>query len=157
MTAPLAIVGAGGHGREALVTARRANQDGRWSSIQLFDDSATQGLSPNSAERLQRIDSALAGSVTDLANAPQPHVIAIGDPNTRRAIADRLFGVPLSSIVDPSAALGDDVELAGGALIYAGAVCTTNVRIGLHSHLNCGAIVSHDCRIGDFVRRHTTG
>jgi sugar O-acyltransferase (sialic acid O-acetyltransferase NeuD family) len=147
MTAPLAIVGAGGHGREALVSARRANHDSHWSSIKLFDDRSSDALT----ERLHRIDAVLAGSITDLANAPEPHVIGVGDPVTRRLIADRLAGVPLANVIDPSAVMGDDVELAGGVLLFAGAVCTTNVRIGRHSHLNCGAIISHDCRIGDFV------
>ncbi len=147
MTVSLAIVGAGGHGREALMTARRANHDNRWSGIQIFDDRSSDALT----ERLGRIAAELAGSITDLANASQPHVIAVGDPSTRRLIAERLAGVPLANIIDPSAVVGDDVELAGGAILFAGAICTTNVRVGRHSHLNCGAIASHDCRIGDFV------
>jgi len=146
----LAIVGAGGHGRETLAAARRVNQDGRWSSIEVFDD-RIDGLAPCDVERLERVGIVITGSVDRLRGASLPHVIAIGDPAIRRRIAADLEGLPLARVFDPSAMIGDDVELGGGTLVSPGVICTTNVRVGRHSHLNCGVIVSHDCRVGDFV------
>ena len=52
----------------------------------------------------------------------------------------------------PSAAwIGLDVELAPGVIVCAGAIVTTNVRLGRHTHLNVQVTVSHDCRIGEYV------
>lgn len=133
----LAIVGAGGHGREALAVARRASAaSADRTDITIYDDRPGDGI---------------AGTIDDLISTPLPHVIAVGNPATRRAIAQRLDGIAAVTLVDPSAVIGPDIDLADGTLIYPGAICTTNIRVGRHSHLNCGAIVSHDCTIGAFV------
>ncbi|MEM7141896.1 MAG: acetyltransferase [Actinomycetota bacterium] len=143
MSGRLIIVGAGGHGREALAIARRHPA---WPEIALVDDGDVE------RERLERVGATLTGTVDDLINSGSDHVIAVGDPGVRRSIADRIGdAAPATTLVDPSAWIGDDVDLAPGAMVYPAAVCTTNIRIGRHSHVNCGAIVSHDCRVGDFV------
>jgi sugar O-acyltransferase (sialic acid O-acetyltransferase NeuD family) len=147
MTGRLIIVGAGGHGREALAVARAANRRrDRWHTISLADDGTP------AEDTLERVDAELVGDTQWLINNGDEHVIAIGDPSTRRSIAERIGrSAPAVALVDPSAWLGDDVILDDGAMLYPGAICTTNVRIGHHSHVNCGVIVSHDCRVGDFV------
>ncbi len=149
MSDVLAIVGAGGHGREALAIARAVvAHSAAWESIRIHDDNPSK----LSLERLERVEAALGGNIADLIAARSPHVIAVGCPTTRRSIADRVGGAaPIARLVDPSAWIGDDVELGEGVIVHPGAMCTTNVRIGTHSHLNCRAVVSHDCRIGDFV------
>ena len=146
MTDRLVIVGAGGHGREALAIARAVNRDrDRWHVIGLVDDGAPDNLVPVD-------DANLLGTTDFLIDHGDEHVIAIGAPMIRRAVAERIGdAAPAIALVDPSAWLGDDVELAEGVIVHPGAICTTNVRVGLHSHVNCGVIVSHDCRIGDFV------
>jgi sugar O-acyltransferase (sialic acid O-acetyltransferase NeuD family) len=145
MTDRLVIVGAGGHGREALAVARAVDRDrGRRRSIGLVDDGDTD---PDLVD-----PTILLGTTQFLIDHGDEHVIAIGAPALRRRVAERIgAAAPATSLVDPSAWIGDHVELGAGALVFPGAICTSNVRIGLHSHLNCGAIVSHDCCIGDFV------
>lgn len=145
MTDRLVIVGAGGHGREALAIARTVNRrHERWSVIGLVDDGVPD---PGLVD-----DATLLGTTGFLIEHGDEHVIAIGAPTIRRAVAERIGeAAPAISLVDPSAWIGDDVDLAAGVIVHPGAICTTNVRVGLHSHLNCGVIVSHDCRIGDFV------
>jgi sugar O-acyltransferase (sialic acid O-acetyltransferase NeuD family) len=147
MTDRLVIVGAGGHGREALAIARAVNRvETRWTSIGLVDDG------PVDRERLDRIDADLLGPLDMLIADGATHVIAIGDPTLRRRVAERIGrSAPAVTLVDPTAWIGDDVRLDDGTLLHPGSICTTNVRIGRHSHLNCGVIVSHDCRVGDFV------
>jgi len=143
VSAPLVIVGAGGHGRETLSVARAS---GAWDPITFVDDGAVD------RQRLHRIGGVLAGDVDTLVAHPADHVIAIGDPQVRRRVAERIGShAPAATIVDPSVRLGDDVELAPGVIAHPRSVCTTNIRIGHHSHLNCGVVVSHDCRVGDFV------
>jgi sugar O-acyltransferase (sialic acid O-acetyltransferase NeuD family) len=145
MTDRLVIVGAGGHGREALAVARAVNRArGRWHVIGLVDDGAH--------DRRLVDDAIVLGTTRFVIDHGDEHVIAVGSPPLRRTIAERIGdAAPAISLVDPSAWIGDDVVLGDGAMVYPGAICTTNVRIGVHSHVNCGVIVSHDCRIGDFV------
>jgi len=147
MTHSLAIIGAGGHGREALMVAREINRvEDRWSNIFLLDDG------PVDADRLARIGVVLSGCVENTHDSDVEHVIAIGDPSTRMTIAQRLGGdARYAMLTDPDVRIGADVVLGDGFMAYPGAMITTNVRIGIHTHLNCGAVVSHDCRIGDFV------
>lgn len=150
MTDRLVIVGAGGHGREALAVARAVNRlRDRWHLIGLVDDGDPAAAD---RDRLDRIEAELIGSIDLLVDEGDEHVIAVGDPCTRRRIDARIGGAaPAVTLVDPSAWIGDDVVLGDGAMVFPGAICTTNVRIGRHSHLNCGVIVSHDCVIGDHV------
>jgi sugar O-acyltransferase (sialic acid O-acetyltransferase NeuD family) len=145
MTDRLVIVGAGGHGREALAVARSVNRlRDRWHTIGLVDDGEID-------TRLVDEDLVL-GTTRFLIDQGDEHVIAVGDPGVRRVIARRIGdAAPAVALVDPSAWVGDDVDLDEGAMLYPGAICTTNVRVGFHTHVNCGAIVSHDCRLGDFV------
>lgn len=139
--AVLGIVGAGGHGREAHAIATS-----RYDRVLFADDGVVD------SERLARIASPPVIELADLAGSCDECVIAVGDPSVRRAIADRLDpACPLATLVADTASIGTDVELAGGVMIYPGAVLTTNIRIGRHSHVNCGAVLSHDCRIGEFV------
>lgn len=147
MTDRLIIVGAGGHGREALSVARSANRlRDQWHEIAFVDDRDADH------ELVERVDASVLGDTDWLIESGDEHIIAVGDPRVRRSIADRIGrSAPAVPLVDPSAWIGDDVVLDDGALLYPGAICTTNVRIGHHSHVNCGAIVSHDCRVGDFV------
>ncbi len=149
MTRDLAIVGAGGHGREALTTAHRAREAGQFEGECLVFDDAVE---PHNRDRLARSGLEVTGCVDDLIAAGLDHVIAVGDPEIRRRLAERI-GERARPVVlrDPSAVVGNDVRLGPGVMLYAASVCTTNVRIGAHSHLNCGVVVSHDCEIEEFV------
>jgi len=112
----------------------------------LFDDGRLD------AEIIERLGVSIPVTIDRFADTGGEFVIAVGEPSIRRSIADRLGPACRGTqLVDPSAVIGDDVELSPGVMVYPGATITTNVRIGAHSHLNCGAVVSHDCRVGDFV------
>jgi len=152
-TTDLIIVGAGGHGREALSVARRAVRAGEadWNILGFVDDGEVD------AEPLERLDAPVLGGLATL-TAPgsihggSPHVIAVGSIEARREIDARIgASAPAAVLVDPTAWIGEDVELAPGVMLYPGSRCTTNVRIGRHTHVNCGVTISHDCRVGDHV------
>lgn len=145
MTDRLVIIGAGGHGREALGVARAVNRlRDRWHEIGLVDDGPI--------DRRLVDDDDILGTTQFVIDEGDEHVIAIGDPTVRRGVAQRIAdSAPAVALVDPSAWIGDDVDIDDGVMIYPGAICTTNVRLGFHAHINCGSIVSHDCRVGDFV------
>lgn len=137
----LGIIGAGGHGREAHAVAVAA---ARWTAVELYDDGAVDD------DRLGRLGLGLSGAAS-AALAADELVIAVGDPATRRAIDEQLGPHRGAVLVDPSARIGTDVELAPGVMVYPQSTITTNVRIGRHSHVNCGSVVSHDATIGAHV------
>ena len=135
---PLVIIGAGGHGREAAAIARAVNQHGvTHEPIEVLDDDP---------------DVACDGPVRPARIAGRPHVVAIGDPTRRAAIVARLGECgPATRLVHPDATVGPRVHLGAGAIVAAGARLTTDIRTGVHTHLNPNVVVSHDCVLGDFV------
>ena len=149
MTRALAIIGGGGHGREALAVARSVESGDRpWTSVEIYDDDP----SAQTIERLLRVDASVCGGIADVIGGGLPFVVAIGDPTVRKSVVDRI-GTAASPalLVHPSVWTGDDVSFGGGVIAYPNAVCTTNVRVAHHTHLNCGVVVSHDCRVGAYV------
>jgi sugar O-acyltransferase (sialic acid O-acetyltransferase NeuD family) len=43
------------------------------------------------------------------------------------------------------------VTLGEGCVVTAGAVLTSQIRLGRHVHVNVNSTVSHDCVLGDFA------
>jgi len=77
-------------------------------------------------------------------------VIAIGDPATRRAVADRL-NANFATLSARTALIGPDVEIGDGSVICDYSIVTASAKIGRHFHSNIYSYVAHDCVIGDFV------
>lgn len=146
----LAIVGAGGFGREVLAIAR-AQRGGGWRDVVFFDDDTSRPGDP----RIQRLAVPLGGTVDDLLGRSRMDVvIAIGDPVTRKAIAIRIHqaGHAFPTLRHPDSTLAPDVELSPGTVVCPGARISTGVSLGVHLHVDQNATVGHDCVIGDFVR-----
>jgi len=151
---PLVIVGAGGHGRETVDIVRAINAaspaEPAWNLLGLVADEAEPAL-------LARVSTPYLGTLTEALRTftTVSYVIGIG----RGAAREQLDGVIQSAkagwtaatLVHPLASIGADVELAPGVVLAAGARVTTNVRLGRHTQLNVNAVISHDCRVGDFV------
>ena len=139
------VIGAGGHGREAVTIATSAGA----TVVGVLDDG-----SPD-PRLLADLDVAHLGDVDWLADSDQvpAYVAALGDPSARRRVAARAesHGSAAATLVHPSAALGPRVELGTGVVVWPQVAVTTQVRIGDHTHLNVGCSVSHDCRLGSFV------
>ncbi|MGW4498377.1 acetyltransferase [Micromonospora sp. NPDC004336] len=154
MTVPLVVVGCGGHGREVLAIARAMDAAAgrpRWRLLGFVDDRPSE----ENLKRVRRLDVAYLGGIAWLRDAPPDahHVIGIGDPRVRRAVAGRVdaYGVPAASLVHPAATIGPDTLHGPGFVAFAGARVTTNVTVGRHVHLNQNATVGHDCVLDDFV------
>ena len=135
----LAIIGAGGFGREAYFHAlAQLNRYGSQREIRFFAD-----------------DEYATGDIHPLSNLDPDKwaaIIAIGDPKDREAMANRLpSSLMFDSIQHPSTHMMDVRRLGHGSIICAGAVVTTNVYIGRHVHVNLNATIGHDCIIGDYV------
>jgi UDP-perosamine 4-acetyltransferase len=76
-----------------------------------------------------------------------------GATDHRRSLFDtaRAAGLEPITIVDPTAIVSDQADLAEGAQIFARSVVNIGSRIGANSVINTGAIVEHDCTVGDHV------
>jgi len=149
----LVIIGCGGFGREvfALVEALRA-RGGRW-VVEGFVDDAPSDLD---LARVRELGSRVVGSVADLVARMSPFtaVVAIGSPQIRRAIVDKLSGAPVSwaVLVHPDTTIGTRVGLGSGSIVAAGARLSTNIVVGRHVHIDQNVTVGHDCDLGDYNR-----
>jgi sugar O-acyltransferase (sialic acid O-acetyltransferase NeuD family) len=80
------------------------------------------------------------------------YVIAIGDPESRRKVAEIFHGrdAKAATLVHPRVEMSRFVEIEEGAVICAGNAITTNIRIGQHAHVNRLCTLGHDVIIEEF-------
>lgn len=80
-------------------------------------------------------------------------IAATGSNDLREAKLKRLetMGIPIASIIHPTAVISPSAAVSKGCTVLAGAVIHTNARIGTGCIVNTGAIVEHDCIVDDFV------
>lgn len=142
----LVILGAGGHGREVL---QALGADPSHEVIGFLDDREPV------PELLGRAGAAWLGPVAALAELPADveYLVGIGSGPTRRRLDlwASEQGRRAATFVHPRADVGPDVELAPGAVVFAFATVTTNVRLGRHAHVGRGCAVGHDSVLGDYV------
>lgn len=147
----LVIVGSGGFAREVL-----------WLVEEINKATASNGtpyqvlgfVSKDTATHIQGLP-VLGDDEWAFANLEKGvrFVLAIGNPTLRAQLAQtyQAHGLHALRLVHPRATLSDEVQIAEGAIICAGAVLTVNIQIGAFCIVNLNATVGHDCRIGDFV------
>ncbi|WP_395341644.1 acetyltransferase [Ningiella sp. W23] len=146
----LCIVGAGGHGKVAAVTAIEM---GGYSDIVFFDKLADAKSCPEQ----QCVEQwPIVGTPKDCMKYSSKHTdffIAIGSNEARRDMFKLLqsYSLPIASLVHPSAYVSDRTELGHGCLICANASVIGFSSIGHGGIINTNASVDHDCRLGDFV------
>jgi sugar O-acyltransferase (sialic acid O-acetyltransferase NeuD family) len=148
----LVVVGAGGHGRETLDVAERAGFE--VIGVVSADQPEDTLLARRGSRWLGGIDALITlGGRGGADFGSVSYVLGIGDPAIRQRLDGELASasIPAATLVHPWANLGADVYLDDGVILAAGSHVTTNVVLGRHTHLNIGAIVSHDCRIGNWV------
>lgn len=144
----IAIVGAGGFGREVLAVleeqvARTANLHG---TRLLFVDDAKVGQTINGVEVVT------AASYAALEGERQ-FVVAISDSEAREREVARLSsgGATPFTVVAANAIVSGHVSLREGAIMSPFTIISPNAAIGRHFHCNYHSYVAHDCVIGDFV------
>jgi sugar O-acyltransferase (sialic acid O-acetyltransferase NeuD family) len=138
-TSGIYVIGAGGHARVVLATARRL---GLRPAGVFDDDSGKRGRTLDGVEVL--------GPVASMADHPRlPAVIAIGDNRVRARLARELDQQWLT-LVHPAATVEEGASIGQGTVVMAGAVVQTSAVVGSHVIINTCASVDHDCSVGDF-------
>ncbi|TCJ30207.1 acetyltransferase [Nocardioides jejuensis] len=142
----LVIIGAGGHGREALDIVQAINAvEPTYDFLGFLDDGRTAG------ETAAPHDAPILGGVDLLRSLDAAYVAAIGAPAVRRRIVAQLDGIEAASLIHPEASIGSHVTYGPGLIMAAGARLTHAIELGSHVHLNVDSSISHDCRVGSFV------
>lgn len=143
----LVIIGAGGFGREVFQLVRDINAAGPTFDLVGFLDDGDVKLA-----LLERLGARLLGASSILPGLRASFVIAVGSPDIRRRIDERVRSSAPSAILrHPSATIGTDVGVGDGAVIAAGARLTTNVTLGRHVHVNVNCTIGHDVVVEDYA------
>jgi len=153
----LAVIGAGGHGREVVDIVRSASATARcWDLVGIVADEVPD---PSLLEALDivwlgGIEEAVACASFDAA------VVAIGNWRARRRVVEHLTeaGMLFPSLAHATAWVGRGTTLGAGSVLWQGSSMSTGVSVGMHVHVNQSAAVSHDVVLGDFatVAPHAT-
>lgn len=143
----IAIVGAGGFGREVKMLIDQINQVKNQFEIIGFYDDRTYSSSINGVPYL--------GSVKDLdvVDFPLSVAVSIAEPRTKRKIVESITNplIDFPNLIHPSVVIGeDDVRLGTGNIICAGVIITVNIEIGNFVILNLGCTVGHDTIVSDY-------
>ncbi len=145
---PLVIIGAGGHGREALDVVEAMNKEAHQFDFLGFLDDGLPDL-----DLLARRGVKLLGPSTALARLDASYVIGIGSSDTRRRLDEfaTSIGRKPARLVHPSATIGADVSLGAGTVVCAHVSVTTNITVGRHVHVGLNSTIAHDAVLGDYV------
>jgi sugar O-acyltransferase (sialic acid O-acetyltransferase NeuD family) len=136
---PFYVVGAGAQGRVVLEVWRAQHPHAAF----FFLDDAPD------AKGRQVLGVPVLGPVAELERARGPAVLALGNNQTRLALAERWAGARFGTVVHPSAVVSPSATLGPGTVVFAGAIVNTEAKIGAHVVVNTGAIVEHDCILED--------
>lgn len=143
---PIAIIGAGGFGRETLCCF----MDMHGISAADISNHAVF-LESDSIYKSREINGVKALPLSELDVAVYEVVVAVGDPEVRKTIVQQLpSNCTFANIVHPSVVISEWVSLGKGCIITAGTILTCNITIGDHAHLNLHTTIGHDCVIGKY-------
>lgn len=144
----IAIVGAGGLGKEVAVLVGQLNHvQKKWNLVGFYDDGVKAGATVLSVPVIGNIEELNART------KPLNVVIAIGNPGVKAKMAARITNPALTFpvLIHPSARVGPQVTLGEGSVITAGCVLTVDIQIGRHVLVNLNTTIGHDVRIDDYT------
>ncbi|MCS7301293.1 MAG: hypothetical protein NZ556_07050, partial [Fimbriimonadales bacterium] len=143
MTKSLIVIGAGGHAKVVISTARALG----YSVETVYDDDSTKwGAS--------LMGVSVRGNLQQIGQRSEPtawSIIAVGDNRARQRIAGQLRHLQWATLIHPQSWIDPTAQVGAGTLVCAGVVVQPDARIGRHCIVNTAASVDHDCTIADFV------
>jgi sugar O-acyltransferase (sialic acid O-acetyltransferase NeuD family) len=145
---PIIILGAGGHAKVLIDTLKLRSIE----ILGLLDSD----LSKNNKDLM---GISVIGSDQDITTFPASTyslVNGIGSVKVdgkRKKIFEyyKLSGYFFERVIHPSAIISSNAVLLEGAQVLAGVIIQCGTQIGINSIINTGAIIDHDCCIGDHV------
>jgi sugar O-acyltransferase (sialic acid O-acetyltransferase NeuD family) len=142
----VAIIGAGGFGREVLQYSRDAVAVGWPHRVVGFID--------DRSDVLHQFDVSVpvVGGLADVGRVgAQAFIIAIGDPILRRRVADVVdeIGGVLVSLIHPTAYVSPTAQIGSGTLLCPYTLIAANSTLGSNVAVNVFASVGHDARVGE--------
>lgn len=130
----MTVVGAGGHAKVVISTARA---DGYNVTRVVDDDPAHWGQDHHGV--------IVSGPVAPVLADPAARVVlAIGDNRTRLRLAESAR-CTFVRIIHPAALVDGTVAVGGGTVVFAGAIVQPDTILGDHVIVNTGASIDHDC------------
>jgi sugar O-acyltransferase (sialic acid O-acetyltransferase NeuD family) len=145
----VAIIGAGGHGREVADILRHRAEVAGGLRVAGFIDG-------NAKLHGQEIDGLpVLGDLSWLAEADRrvlKVVCALGNPATCKRLAAQVvaLGFELASAVSPLAHISPAARLEPGVVVFPHVVVNTGARVASSVTLNLGVTVSHDSSVGPY-------
>lgn len=144
----IAIVGAGGFGREIYDLLEKVNRTKHeWDVVGFV--ATERPIFPNQA------NVRWLGSDDDFLRASNAthFVVAITDPGIRRSLADlyEKAGLIPATLIHPNADIGSNVSIGPGSVVCSRSNMTTDVVIGRHVIVDRLSSVAHDVEIGDYA------
>jgi len=132
----LLVIGAGGHAKVVIDTARAAG-------LQVSGVIGTEGD--------PQVILGVPISRNRSGIAADSFIVAIGDNSARAAAFSWYLETDLkpATVVHPSAVVADSASLGAGTVVVAGVIVNADARIGANVILNTGCRVDHDCIVGD--------
>lgn len=145
----IAIIGAGGFGREVVCLINAINEESKeWDFIGFFDDVKDIGYENEYGRVL--------GRIKDLNSYPESLavVVAIAKPSAIEVIVKSITSpnIYFPNLIAPDIISFDknNMSLGQGNIIGFGCSISCNVRIGNFNIFNCFISIGHDTRIGDY-------
>lgn len=148
----IALIGAGGFGREVLQLLKDINNvKPTWHVLGFFDDH------PKLAGK--DIHGYPVLGPLNLLEDESYHsinvVCTIGQPSSKKKVIEKLKQInetlSYATLIHPSAIVGEHVQIHEGSVICAGTVMMTDIEIGKHVIINKLCSIGHDAVINDFA------
>ena len=145
----IAIIGAGGFGREVKMLIEQINHiEKKYEFIGFYDDNIPIDSEVNGFKILGTVDE------LEQINYSLEIVISVADPLIKKKIHETLNknnNLNFPSLIHPNVLIGEDEVVIGyGCIICASNIITVNIIIGNFVILNLGCTVGHDTKIGDY-------
>lgn len=149
----LVIMGAGGLARELANAVAQLNAATPTFEVLGFLDDKEE------LEGQKRLGLPVLGPVDWLAEHKPDGLLAMpatgnGRIREKLAAAADTCGIPLATVVHPSAIVAADSSMDEGVFVAAGCVITVNVSLGRCALLNMGCTVAHDVAMGRYSSVH---
>jgi sugar O-acyltransferase (sialic acid O-acetyltransferase NeuD family) len=146
----VAIIGAGGHGREVLDIIDAVNEDKLTYDVLGYIVDPEYG-SPGTIIN----EKPILGGFEWLSKRSKDVMVicGVGPCHHRYQLVKRAeaAGCNFFSVIHPKAILTRWIQLGRGVVITAGCILTNQIKIGDHVHVNLDCTIAHDAQIKPFV------